>query len=110
MMNKINRILSWPFVALIRLYQRFISPYKAPSCRFTPTCSVYAVTALREWGPVIGILLAVWRILRCNPFSKGGSDPVPVPWWKRKKTGDAKSVSGNTTDGDAPSDDQTQRK
>ena len=84
-MGKINKILSYPLVLPIRLYQKYISPHKAPSCRFTPTCSVYAVTALREWGPVVGLALAVWRVIRCNPFSKGGFDPVPTPPWRRKK-------------------------
>ena len=66
----------------IRLYRRFISPLKGrSSCRFTPTCSEYALEAYREWGFFAGTALAVWRILRCNPFGKGGYDPVP----KRKK-------------------------
>ena len=85
--SKINKILSWPFVFLIRLYQKYISPHKTPCCRFTPTCSVYAVTALVEWGPLFGLALAIWRVLRCNPFGKGGYDPVPTPWWRRKKDG-----------------------
>ncbi len=70
----ISRLL----IRLIRLYQKYLSPAKgAPSCRFTPTCSEYAVQALTEWGFIVGTALAVWRILRCNPFSKGGHDPVP---------------------------------
>ena len=84
-MGKINKILSYPLVLPIRLYQKYISPHKAPSCRFTPTCSVYAVTALKEWGPIVGLALAVRRVIRGNPFSKGGSDPVPTPPWRRKK-------------------------
>lgn len=74
---KIEAVLSAPLIFLIRMYRKYISPIKPPSCRFSPTCSVYAITALREWGPVCGTALALWRILRCNPFSKGGSDPVP---------------------------------
>ena len=62
---------------LIRFYQRHISPYKTPCCRFVPTCSQYAVQALEEHGFFKGSALALWRILRCNPFSKGGYDPVP---------------------------------
>lgn len=67
------------FLALlpIRFYRRFISPLKPPCCRFTPTCSQYAVDAVREWGILIGFALALWRVLRCNPFSRGGYDPVP---------------------------------
>ena len=61
----------------IRFYRRFISPLKPPCCRFTPTCSQYAVDAVREWGILIGFALALWRVLRCNPFSRGGYDPVP---------------------------------
>jgi len=63
----------------VRLYRRFLSPLKpASSCRFTPTCSRYAVDAVMEWGIVAGTLLSVWRIMRCNPFSAGGYDPVPT--------------------------------
>lgn len=66
------------FLLPIKLYRKYISPLKgAPSCRFTPSCSEYAMLAVREWGIVIGSALAVWRILRCNPFSRGGYDPPP---------------------------------
>lgn len=64
-------------VALIRFYQRRISPYLGHHCRFVPTCSEYAVQALQIHGPLKGSVLAVWRILRCNPFGKFGFDPVP---------------------------------
>ena len=62
---------------LIRLYQKFISPLKPACCRFTPTCSQYAVEAFTKRGFFVGFGLTVWRVLRCNPFSKGGYDPVP---------------------------------
>lgn len=62
---------------LIGLYCKYISPLKPPCCRFTPTCSAYAVEAYKKRGFFVGTLLTVWRILRCNPFSKGGYDPVP---------------------------------
>ena len=62
---------------LISLYRKFISPIKPPCCRFTPTCSAYAIEAFRKRGFFIGFILTVWRILRCNPFCKGGYDPVP---------------------------------
>ena len=66
------------FTIPIRLYRRFLSPLKAtPSCRFTPTCSEYAVEAIERWGIIVGTLLSVFRILRCNPFCRGGEDPVP---------------------------------
>ena len=62
---------------LIRLYQKFISPIKPSCCRFTPTCSAYAIEAFKKRGFFIGFILTTWRVLRCNPFSKGGYDPVP---------------------------------
>ena len=62
---------------LIRLYQKFISPLKPPCCRFTPSCSTYAIEAFMKRGFFVGFALTVWRILRCNPFCKGGYDPVP---------------------------------
>ena len=64
-------------IALIKLYRKFISPIKPPCCRFTPTCSAYALEAYLKRGFFVGTALTVWRILRCNPFSKGGYDPVP---------------------------------
>jgi uncharacterized protein len=70
-------MLSRIMVAPIRWYQRWLSPLKGrPTCRFLPTCSEYAVDAIRLRGPVIGTLLAMWRILRCNPLFRGGYDPV----------------------------------
>ena len=64
-------------VGLIRGYQYFISPLVPPSCRFEPTCSHYAMTALKRHGAVVGLALALWRVLRCNPFCPGGVDDVP---------------------------------
>ncbi|OHB54956.1 MAG: membrane protein insertion efficiency factor YidD [Planctomycetes bacterium GWF2_50_10] len=64
------------FLFLIRLYQFCLSPLLGGRCRFVPSCSNYAVDAINTFGPVKGTLLALWRILRCNPFSKGGYDPV----------------------------------
>ena len=65
-------------LALIRFYRRELSPRKRrPCCRYFPTCSQYAVTAIERYGALKGSRLAAWRILRCNPFSKGGYDPVP---------------------------------
>ena len=64
-------------LALIRLYQRHISPCFPAHCRFTPTCSQYAWEAIMKYGALKGTGLAIWRILRCNPFCKGGYDPVP---------------------------------
>ena len=62
---------------LIRLYKKYISPLKPPCCRFTPTCSAYAIEAFQKRGFFAGFILMTWRILRCNPFGRGGYDPVP---------------------------------
>lgn len=72
-------------IKLIGFYRKGISPYKKPCCRFTPTCSEYAIEAIRIHGSIKGLGLALWRILRCNPFSKGGFDPVPEKRSKLKK-------------------------
>ena len=61
----------------IRGYQKYISPMKTTRCPYYPTCSNYGLQAVEKYGPLKGGLLAVWRILRCNPFSHGGYDPVP---------------------------------
>lgn len=62
--------------APIRVYQRLISPVLPRRCKYEPTCSAYALGALREFGILRGLVLAAWRVLRCNPFSHGGYDPV----------------------------------
>lgn len=64
-------------IAAIRLYQRLLSPLLGPRCRFHPSCSHYAVEAIRRFGPLRGSWLAVRRILRCHPLNPGGIDPVP---------------------------------
>ena len=75
--------VAWLFIKPITLYQRYISPLKRSCCRFQPTCSQYAIEAIEEWGVIRGLGLAVWRVLRCNPF--GGFGPDPVPQNKRKR-------------------------
>lgn len=69
----VARVLLWA----IRIYQRFISPYTPPTCRFYPSCSSYAVDAITRHGPWRGTVLAARRVLRCHPFHPGGFDPVP---------------------------------
>jgi putative membrane protein insertion efficiency factor len=69
----VAKVLLWPIVA----YRRWISPGLPPRCRFYPSCSEYAVTAITIHGPVRGLGLAVWRLLRCHPFHPGGIDHVP---------------------------------
>lgn len=73
----VKSVLSFPFVLLIKFYQVCISPLKPASCRFTPTCSQYAVEAFRKYGPLKGFYLAAKRILRCHPWGGSGYDPVP---------------------------------
>ena len=66
------------FLALIRFYRKYISPCKPPCCRFVPTCSEYAYESISKYGALKGGLLALWRLLRCNPFNNGDIfDPVP---------------------------------
>lgn len=65
------------FLALIRFYRKAISPYRSPCCNYIPTCSQYALEAIEKYGALKGGWLAFKRILRCNPFHKGGYDPVP---------------------------------
>ena len=73
----VKEILSLPLILLVRFYQKFISPYKPSCCRFTPTCSQYALEALRKYGPLKGSWLASNRIIRCHPWRGSGYDPVP---------------------------------
>ena len=72
-----RQIAAKPLIWLVRFYQVAISPLKPACCRFTPTCSQYAIEALRKHGPIKGLLLTIWRILRCNPWGGSGYDPVP---------------------------------
>ena len=76
-MKLLKKILSAPFILLIKFYQLCISPLKPPTCRFTPTCSQYALEAFRKYGPVKGFWLSLKRILRCHPWGGSGYDPVP---------------------------------
>ncbi len=64
-------------IQLIRGYQKYISPMKTSKCPYFPSCSRYGIEAIEKYGAFKGLLLAMWRVLRCNPFSKGGYDPVP---------------------------------
>ncbi|ACU06987.1 protein containing DUF37 [Flavobacteriaceae bacterium 3519-10] len=73
----LNKIITFPLVALIKIYQWFISPLFPKNCRFEPTCSSYMVEALRVHGPVKGLWLGTKRIARCHPWGSEGYDPVP---------------------------------
>jgi putative membrane protein insertion efficiency factor len=77
----LSRVMTWPFIALIRVYQVTLSPFIGGQCRFEPTCSRYGVEAYRLHGPVRGTWLTIKRILRCHPFGGAGYDPVPLPDW-----------------------------
>lgn len=72
-----GRLVSWVLVGLISLYQRFISPMSGPSCRYYPSCSAYGKRAIEVHGPIKGLLLTSARLLRCNPWSGGGINPIP---------------------------------
>ncbi len=76
-MNRLSHLIAMILVLPIRFYQICISPLLGPSCRFTPTCSEYAKQAILKHGPIKGLGLAIWRILRCNPWGGSGYDPVP---------------------------------
>ena len=85
---------------LVHLYRKVISPLKPPCCRFTPTCSAYAIEAFKKRGFFIGLILTVWRILRCNPFCKGGYDPVPEKGLRNPKNAgirENEQTTDNTT-------------
>jgi uncharacterized protein len=72
-----RKILGWIFIAVIKIYQYTLSPFLMPSCRYTPSCSVYGVEAIKKYGPVKGGWLTIKRLLSCNPWGGSGYDPVP---------------------------------
>lgn len=75
--SDLRRLPALPLIGLIDVYRRLVSPLFGPRCRFVPSCSEYAVEALRRHGAIKGGALTVWRLLRCQPFCHGGYDPVP---------------------------------
>lgn len=72
-------------IGIIHKYQKYISPLKKTKCPYYPSCSCYGIEAIKMHGAFKGSALAVWRVLRCNPFSKGGVDPVPEIKGEKKK-------------------------
>lgn len=74
----VQRVLAAPLIAAIVVYQRFISPMTPPTCRYYPSCSAYALTAIQRFGPFKGTWLAVKRLVRCHPWTAGGVDHVPA--------------------------------
>lgn len=77
MMEKSDNNMKKLLILLIQIYRKYISPMKSTKCPYFPTCSEYGLEAVQKYGAFKGSLLALWRIIRCNPFSKGGYDPVP---------------------------------
>jgi putative membrane protein insertion efficiency factor len=71
------RVPGWVLIGLLRGYQTFLSPLSGPTCKYYPSCSAYAILAIQRHGALKGTGLAVWRVLRCNPWSPGGVDDVP---------------------------------
>lgn len=78
-MSRVWAVVNSIPILLIHIYRKLLSPLFPPSCRFTPTCSQYALDAYKTHNFFYATWLSVWRILRCNPFVKGGYDPVPKP-------------------------------
>lgn len=79
MIRSVYSALVWLVLLPVHVYRVALSPLKrGPSCRFLPTCSEYAIDAVKQRGIVVGAALAMWRILRCNPLCRGGFDPVPA--------------------------------
>lgn len=76
-MSIISKILAFPFIILVKFYKIFISPFLGSNCRYTPTCSSYAIDALKKHGIFYGGWLSIKRIVSCNPWGGHGHDPVP---------------------------------
>jgi len=111
-------LLSKVLIAPIRLYQRWISPAFPPTCRFYPSCSAYAVRALEIHGPVVGLYLAIRRLLRCHPWTPGGIDQVPpkgkwsstpTPYDPDEDQIDSNHTQRNRTISDEPSSETVTR-
>ena len=75
--KSISKIIAFPFILAIKLYQGIISPWLGPKCRYTPTCSQYGIEALKKYGVVKGLWLTIKRVSRCHPWGGHGHDPVP---------------------------------
>lgn len=73
----ITKLFKKIFILPIRIYQKVISPMFPPTCKYYPSCSSYAITSIERFGVIRGLIMASWRLLRCNPFSNGGVDYVP---------------------------------
>jgi putative membrane protein insertion efficiency factor len=76
-MKIISKVVVFPLIIIVRIYQWIISPLLPPVCRFQPTCSHYMIESLKIWGPLKGSYLGIRRIMRCHPWGGHGHDPVP---------------------------------
>ena len=98
LVSLIGRMLAAAMIGCVHVYRLFFSPLLPPSCRHMPTCSGYAIEAVRTHGPILGFLLTTWRLLRCHPWGGMGYDPVPEPGfvanWLRRLTGRAVASPG----------------
>lgn len=96
-----GRALGAIMIGCVHVYRLFFSPLFPPSCRHMPTCSGYAISAVRTHGPILGFLLTSWRLLRCHPWGGMGYDPVPEPGfvlrWLRRLMGRDVAASGTST-------------
>jgi putative membrane protein insertion efficiency factor len=96
--QRLGRAVSRLLIAPIRLYQRFVSPLRPPTCRYYPSCSAYAVEALQVHGPIKGLWLGVRRIGRCHPWTPGGVDHVPPAGTRSRRAQSQPSPLDPTTD------------
>jgi putative membrane protein insertion efficiency factor len=110
-LNRVSRVLTWPVLALIRVYQWTISPLLGPVCRFHPSCSRYGFEAFRVHGLLIGGFLTARRLVRCNPWNAGGVDPVPPRGgvWAALRTDRHAAPSSTAPSSSAPSSTATVR-
>jgi putative membrane protein insertion efficiency factor len=76
-MINIQKIVNFPIILIVKIYQFVLSPLSPASCRYNPTCSNYMIEAIKIWGPIKGVFLGLKRISRCHPWSSLGDDPVP---------------------------------
>ncbi len=102
-LHRILWVIGWPFrmllIGLIRGYQKFISPMFGPSCRLYPSCSRYGLDAVRQHGAAKGTILTGARLVRCNPWTKGGINPVPEPGaWRSPVNLDGSPRNGDNDD------------
>ena len=110
MKEVLKKIAIAPFIFLIRFYQTCISPLKQPCCRFTPTCSQYALEAFRKHGVFKGFYLAAKRILRCHPWGGHGYDPVPEKFVVFHKNNDFKAYNSKNNNKNNRGDNQRKQK